>query len=238
MPKIILQDDLLDPFWVKSIMNFPEDKNKQDQHFAYLKTDFETRDALDSEIFNVDAKTLKLILDTPSRNDLKLEITEATKQAIVAGDVLVAIYLMDKFGLSRPSLNKAFFVSQAFAKNNTYGDGTPMAVSIRYVKERWSAFKSVAHLWGAWRLNMGYPIVDQTSLFSEEFETFLGIAKELQDFGLRFIPLGAKPQLPIMQNDSVWLLPDKIKAITLKSYRKPDLLIKYLKKYKAPKSQY
>ena len=236
MPKIILENDLIDPFWIKSIMFYPNDLNLRQQFFTMQRMDLETFDAKDDDIFKLDAKSLKLIINAPSYEKFKLNSIQITKEAVVAGDVLASIYLMDKFKLPEPSLNKAFFISQEFAKKNKYGDGTPMAISERYVKERWARYKSVAHFWAAWRLNQNYPITSQQKIFSEGFLLFLELAKELENFGLNYVPLRAKPQIPLLEFESTWRLPNEIIKKTLNSNRKPLLLIKMLKEYIAPQS--
>lgn len=236
MPKIILENDLIDTHWINSIMFYPNDLKLRQQYFTMQRMDFETNDANDDDVFKIDAKSLKLIISAPSYENFKLKSIEITKEAIVAGDVLASIYLMEKFELPEPSLNKAFFISQEFAKTNKYGDGTAMAVSKRYVKERWAKYKPVAHFWAAWRINQNYPITSQQQIFAEGFESFLQLAKELEIFGLNYVPLRAKPQKPLLEFESTWQLPNEIINKTLNSNRKPLLLIKTLKKYKAPQS--
>lgn len=238
MPKVVLENDLIDPFWVKSIMFFPNDLELRQQYFTVLRMDFETFDANDDDLFNLNAKSIKLLVNAPSFKDFKLKSIEITKEAIVAGDILGSIYLMDKFKLPEPSLNKAYFVSQKFGKKNKYGDGTPMAVSERYVKERWAKYKTVAHFWAAWRINQDYPIAPQSEIFSESFNLFLELAKELENFGLNYVPLRARPKKPILDSESTWLLPENIERKTLNSDRQPVLLQTILKKYIAPQSQY
>lgn len=237
MPVIDFENNLLtDSQWIKAIQIFPNDLNLRHQYFTMLMMDYKLAESKDSDTFEIDAKSLKLIINAPSFSEFRFKAAQNIKEAIVVGDVLATIYVMVKFNLPEPSLNKAYFVSQQFAKENKYGDGTPMAVSERYIKERWVKYKSVAHLWAAQSLLMNEPIPKDIDMACIDLKLFLGVAKELQTFGLNYIPLRAKPQKPVLDNESMWLLQENIEPKTLFSDIQPKYIIKTLKKYIAPQS--
>ena len=237
MPNITFENDFFtDPLWIKSIQFFPNDLNLRHQYFIKKIMEYKSDNSDDSDKFEIDAKSLRLMISAPSLEEFKLKRTKIIKEAGVIGDVLNIIYLMVKFNLPEPSLNKAYFISQQFAKKNKYGDGTPMAISERYIKERWQKYKLVAHLWGAKRFLLEAAHPKNIESLVVDFKLFLGVAKELQTFGLNYIPLRAKPQVPLLDHQSLWLLPESIEPKTLVSDIQPEYIIKILKKNKAPQS--
>lgn len=237
MPVIDFENNLLTDYqWIRAIQLFPNDLNLRNQYFTMLMMDYKSTESKDSDTFEIDAKSLKLIINAPSLSEFKIRTVQAIKEAIVVGDVLATIYVMVKFNLPEPSLNKAYFVSQQFAKENKYGDGTSMAVSERYIKERWVKYKSVAHLWAAQRLLLKTSIAKDIDRACVDFKTFLGVAKELQTFGLNYIPLRAKPKKSLLDHETMWLLSESIEPKTLVSDIQPNNIIKTLKKYIAPQS--
>ena len=223
MPVIDLENNLLtDSQWIRAIQLFPNDLNSRHQYFTMLIMDYKSVESKDSDTFEIDAKSLRLIINAPSFSEFRLKAAQNIKEAIVVGDVLATIYVMVKFNLPEPSLNKAYFVSQQFSE--------------RYIKERWVKYKSVAHLWAAQRLLMKEPIPKDIDMACIDLKLFLGVAKELQTFGLNYIPLRAKPQKPVLDNESMWLLQENIEPKTLVSDIQPKYIIKTLKKYIAPQS--
>lgn len=97
----------------------------------------------------------------------------------------------------------------------------------------WPEFKSVAHFWGALRLNNGYAYCPPERLFDEGFERFLSVAKELQEFGKNFIPARLRPAKPILYGVDLWELSDDIPRITIKDDAPYPLAMKeFLDKYR------
>ena len=96
--------------------------------------------------------------------------------------------------------------------------------------------QTCCHLWGASHFLLKAQQPKNIESTVEYFKLFLGVAKELQTFGLNYIPLRAKPQVPLLDYQSLWLLPESIQPKTLVSNIQPEYIIKILKKYKAPQS--
>lgn len=238
MPVLQLDGSANDFLWVRAVMNFPNDLSAAQSCFAVETVKAVTDGDSDNEKRELDVRTLRLLLEAPSYSSLKQLIAESTKRATVAGDLLAVIYLMDRFKVARPSMNKAIFVAMEFAKNSRYGDGTPLNKSEPMVIKCWNEFKGVAHLWAAFRLQQAYPYAPPKSQFSPEgFVSFLEVAQGLFQFGVSYIPKGSKSKKPILDSQKCWCLPDIIEAKHLKSNRQPNLMLETLKKYKAPKSQ-
>jgi hypothetical protein len=234
MPEISLDGTPLDPGWVLATMHFPNDKNLRDRYFAVHRIRLEVLDAKESELFQVDAQTLRLLIEAPGYDQLKVLVSETAKRGIVAGDILAAMYLMDRFSIPEPSINKAIYVSRQFARKVRYGDDTKMPGWEQNIKNCWREFRPVAHLWAAFRLNQAYPFTPERTTFSSGFADFLEVASGLLNFGFSFIPLRAKPRRPILDPSKSWALPATVQANHLDSDRLPDRLIKILKNYKAP----
>ena len=232
MPEIILDGSPNDIGGVYATMLFPNDDVLRLQYFGIELTRFKVLECKDTDRLEINACDLRLLIDAPAYDALKDIRIANTKRAIVAGDILMALYLMDKFGVVEPSLNKAFSVAMEYAKTAKYGDGTRMNVSERMVSQCWNEYKPVAHLWAAFRINAAYPYApDEEVLMSKKFPE---VAVEIYRFGVGFIPFRAKT--PILDAEKCWVLPDSIAASKPVLDRAPDVLLKYIKNYKAPKS--
>src|SRR5262249_10338561 len=151
--------------WVMSIMLFPNDQGLREQYFAVQRVRMEVLDAKDGDLLQVDAQTLRFLLDAPRYEQLSNLTRLSTKRAIVAGDLLAALYLMDRFSVREPSINKAIHIAQRYAQGAKYSDGTELDSSERKIREHWQEFRPVAHLWAAQRLNEAYPFAPQKALF-------------------------------------------------------------------------
>jgi len=210
----------------------------RERYFAVERIRTEIADDAPRARVDVGTFTLRLLIEAPSLADMKILVSECTKQAMVAGDVLAALYVMDRFKIPEPSMNKAVFCAQEYAKKaKTYGDGTPLAISEAKIRQYWSKYRSVAHFWAASRLEESYPFVQQDQLFSRgHFQKFLEVSQDIYFFGCAFIPKRAKPQEPILKHGECWALPDEIQPKQLSSTKEPAHLMKYLQKYKAAKT--
>lgn len=234
MPEITLDGSPNDIRWVRATMLFPNNEAERRQCFGVELARLKVLECKDTDRLEIDASDLRLLIEAPAYDALKEIAAANTKRAIVAGDLLVALYIMDKFGVPEPSLNKAIFVATEYAKTAKYGDGTRMNVSERMVLECWNEYKPVAHLWAAFRINGAYPYAPADEVFSHS--QFLGVAVGLFRFGAGFIPARAKKKTPVLEAQKCWSLPGNVPASNLVSDQIPDRLLEYLKKYKAPKS--
>jgi hypothetical protein len=235
MPKLKLCGDVLDPFWVRAVTVFPKDLAAAQSCYAVECVKAKMADEPEGGKHVVDTHTLRLLLEAPSYATLKKTVAANSKRAIVAGDILGALYLMHKFDIPEPSFNKAVYVAMQYAKTTKYGDGTPLAISEPTIRACWEEYKTVAHFWAAFRLGQAYPFANDVL---QRFDIYLQVAQGLFAFGTAFIPKRARPQQTILSREDCWTLPAAIEAKHLVSERVPDALLKYLKKYKAPKSRF
>jgi hypothetical protein len=237
MQEIELDGSPSDLNWVLSIMFFPNDARLREQQFTSNEIDAQCTELQDDFKVNVDVKTLKLLLSAPSKEELKRKTVEATKKAVVAGDILAMIYLMDKFKkdfpeFGRPSLRKAMDFACQFGLKAWYGDGTKPPYSLKKIRACWDEYKPVAHLWAAQRISQDYAINEGTNFESvEALNKFLGVAKGIFQFGCSFVPLAAKQKLPILDRQSSWIIPNHINSLSLENGQVPERLLEYAKKY-------
>jgi len=170
--------------------------------------------------FALSAETVQAFLDLPSRNELALAAVAGVKHGTVAGDLLSLIYEQRRQDQSRPSMRAALKRYRAFAVGKKYGDGDALKYSDMQLRTYFSAAAPSAHLWAAHRLLKRYKdrgVGYKTAFMPEGMPLLLGLARELQDFAVSFIPKGTKPAKPIIDADNLLLLPEAIQPI------KPEL---------------
>jgi hypothetical protein len=234
MPTIELKGNSDDGGWVMALMLFPNDERLRDGCFAVNRISGSLAPERPKETFALDAKTIELLLDTPSREQLKTLTSSATKKGVVAGDLLAAMYLMKMFEVQEPSMNKAIHIAGMFARDERWGDGESMDTSERMIRMAWQSHQSVSHLWAAFRLNNAYPFAKQGTLFTTEVNKLLGVALGVLEFATSFVPHRTRPAKVILSQTDAWAPPQSIEPLYLKSDRAPDRLLRYLETYKAP----
>ena len=195
--------------------------------FYYRGRSFDNSESRDGE-----QDDFGLILSL-AEDGVRPAIESATKQGVIAGDILASIYLMAEHGVEEPSLNKGIYVVRKFSKVATYGDGARMPSSEQYVRDAWKKFRSVAHYWAAYRLNMGQNFVPARALFSlRHLATFLSAAKTMQDFGVTVVSARNPSSGTLLDGDSIWSVPSDVPPLPLKNEVFPDRLFDLLKSYK------
>jgi hypothetical protein len=236
MPAIELDGTPQDLVWLQAVKLFPRDKAHRDQLFTLERVRFEALELggdLDLKI-PVSGNVLQTLLESPSYTEMMNQAQEAAKRACIAADILCAIYVMDRFSLPEPSLNKAMALVQAYAPTATYGDRSKLPASLTQIRKCWEEFKPVAHLWAATRINKVYPYTeDHNSMYTDGFKSYLQVAQGFYHFGVSFIPKRARPREPILNAETSWTLPLSVQPKNLHSERLPDRLIEFLKSYKA-----
>jgi hypothetical protein len=233
MPAIELFGTAEDIGWCRAVMLFPKSQAVRDQHFTVHCAGALVDKRSDDEMVEMSVRDLSALIHAPSLTELKRLATESTKAGIIAGDMLNALYAMHYFKMEEPSLNKAEAFISAFAKASTYGDGSKIDHSHDRIKQAWREYMPVAHLWGAFRMNKSYPYVAKGEEFGSGFSVFLQIAQELYAFGSGFMPMRAKPNVPILDPKKCWVLPSSISPAPLKAEKPPAKLTKFVRAYKA-----
>jgi hypothetical protein len=236
MPEIALHQTPDDRGWVKAIMFFPNDEGLREYAFARMTAEAEVHGLDDAASITVRAKMIRLLLDAPSFKEFQPIKTQAAQAGLIAGDILVMVYLMAEIAkVPKPSVNKAVhaYIKRSKA-GGTWHDGRPLPYSESTIRTAWSTHKSVAHLWGAFRVNESYPFAEREDVFGSGWDAFLGVATGLLQFGCKFTPKHLKPPVSILDESQCWLLPETIAPRRLATDRMPDRLLELIKDYKAP----
>lgn len=229
--RIALKGFPQDSLWVQAVMYFPTNKSLRESWFTTQMMQGELIGAPNNCKVECDKETIARLINAPSLETLKEKQTEAVKKGALAGSILASIYLMDRFNIDEPSINKAVHISEKFAAENRYGDSTRINKSRKPIKEAFKEYKSVAHLWAALYLNKAYPYADDRELFFEKLTFFLEVSAGLLEFGTTFKPYRARPKKPILPNESMWQLPKRILPRHLESNIFPDGITHFLKDY-------
>ena len=161
---------------------------------------------------------LRDLLSVASGHELSEASKIGTKQGTVAGDLLSLIYEHWRLDGDQPSMRKALSLYRQFAVDRKYGDGEALKRSDMQLRTYLEAAAPSAHLWAAHRLLK--KIKDRGKSYKAAFTAegmplFLGVAKELQDFAITYIPKGTKPAKPIIGVQDMLLLPETIAPVKL-----------------------
>lgn len=84
MPVIDFENNLLtDSQWIKAIQIFPNDLNLRHQYFTMLMMDYNYAESKDSDTFEIDAKSLRLIINAPSYSEFRLKAAQKSKRRLL-----------------------------------------------------------------------------------------------------------------------------------------------------------
>lgn len=236
MPEIALLGTPDDRGWVRSVMFFPNDEPLREFVFARMSAEAQVQELDAATLVTLRAGTIRSLLHAPSFKEFDPIKRQAAQAGFIAGDLLVMVYLMAQVAKTpKPSVNKAIYAYSNLSKlGGRWGDGRPLPRSESAIREAWSSHKSVSHLWGALRINEGYPFADREDVFGVGWDNFLGVAAGLLEFGCNFVPQNLKRPAPTLDKDHCWSLPATILPQRLVTSRMPHGLLDLLKGYKAP----
>ena len=150
-------DGTYDNLRVDAIMLFPNATKSREQYFAVNYARGTTAQLEDAVEVGVGVATLRFLIDAPSYEELEAQAFICTKRALVAGDLLAALFLMHRFKVDEPSINKAIFVAQNYMSRDGFSDESKYPQSERMIRKCWTDFQPVSHFWAARRLNARPP---------------------------------------------------------------------------------
>jgi hypothetical protein len=236
MPKLLLRGDSTDLSWVNAVMLFPIDERLRTSAMTRMSAEASVLDLNDGQPLEVNAGTIRGLLDSPSRDEMKALKARAARAGIIAGDVLAMLYAMVISGSVRePSVKKATYAFLRWSDSGvTFRDGKPLPKSRSEVERAWASHRSVAHFWGAVSLNRELGDGNVETLFGPNWGRFLQMAAGLLNFGSGFIPRRLKPAKPTLDIAEAWTLPDSIAPDLPPTDLVPIRLLELLKGYKAP----
>lgn len=236
--RITLVGDSTDGVWIQAVMYFPTDEYLRNSWYAAEITKGHLAATDEGQQIAMDKETLTRLIDAPADEELKQKADLAFKKGVVAGDILASIYLMDRFGIPEPSIKKATHIVEQFAADTEYGDSTKMNKSRKKIRDAFKEYKSVAHLWAAFRLNNAYPFAKGGDIFLGKLPLFLAVSQGLLEFGESFIPYRARPEEPILPAEQMWELPQGTMATHLLINSFPTGITELLKNYDASEYSY
>ncbi len=239
MPDIELRYGAADPYWLLAVMSFPlhEQARQTDYAINWLSNDLASFP--ENIPLKIDRRALSLVVAAAKSNGTDRATANAFKRGSIAGDYLLALYFMHRFSehFKVPSVSKAIHLVSHYCQTTEYGDGTKPPRSASEIRECFHEFNSVAHLHGAYRLLIDVPNRKNPGIFASEQWVcdFLGVAGELQDFGLSFKPPAPKEQGSLLNEGDLWRVPDSIGRRALSLREPPSWMLRSIKKYKAKK---
>ena len=220
---------------------FPEDEDRQRQYVLNKKYTV-LADSLEenNRLTPISGSVLKSILNQPPIDALFSEMIEAYRKGIVAGDILMSIYLMDKFMVTtEPSLKKAVYLLKDLYISKKFLNGKPYPRSTATITNSWNKFRLSAPIWAAIRLNMSYRYCTPGEEFSSEenLDLTLKVAADIFKFACKSVTKHGTTSKPLLDpNDCIlsdYYLSNSLSLMATKA-RKPDVLINILKGYAAP----
>ena len=216
-------------------MVFPEQESLRRTQYAIASARYVLEYGPQDSSVVVDRDALVSLVKAAISNGIKTPHDRNYKRATIAGNYLVALYLMSSFPkqFKLPSVSKAIYIAKKYAKTTTYRDETLLTSSESEIRKCIIEFKSVAHLWGARLVLESYP---GEAMFATQQSVvkFLGVAGALQDFGCTFRPPAPKNKaLPLLDQKTIWRVPDSIARLYTHWERPSDFMVQAMKTYKA-----
>lgn len=171
----------------------------------------------------VDRQLLADLLEAPTFPKLLEDVGARTKDATVAGYLVIGLFMMWRFpelhgsrNMGGVSMRKAFHFCSYIARDLAwkYGDGTGLPQGETKIKECWNRYKTVAHLWAAQSWSRAFPAGDKMSLYRENLPNFLSAARYFQMFGRELIlDKKASKTKESVFGDDLWQVPDRFRAL-------------------------
>ncbi|WP_299793818.1 hypothetical protein [Ramlibacter sp.] len=171
----------------------------------------------------IDRQIISDLLDAASFPQIVNDVGDRTKDATIAGYVVIGLFMMWRFpdlhgsrAMGGVSLNKAFHFCAYIARELgwRYGDGASLPKGETKIKECWNRYKNVAHLWAAHSWSLAVPGGDKRSIYRDHLPELLSAARYFQMFGREPIldKKASKTKESILGAD-IWHVPDTFRAL-------------------------
>lgn len=233
-PTIFLDGTTADKANVMATMLAPTNAKHRRRIVNYLAMDKVVSDSAADRIAEFSLDDLRLLLSAATDTPIKPLIHLGNKRGVVAGDILANIFLMDRFDVDEPSMNKSLHVMQQFAWTAKYSDGSVVPHTEKSLRDCWRAFQSVSHFWAAKRIMQGMRATKKLPIFSDDgLPIFLSLSLAIREFATTFVPKRARPQAPLIGDHVMWKLSPEMSQDYFPELEKPHRLIKVLKNYEA-----
>ena len=199
-----------------SLMHWPPPLNEDErEEFRLVESALDRFDDLPPDKpLQVMAGDVQALLKTVKRDKTHhVAGREQAKKGLIAGEVLFAIYLMNRFkehlpnvGSPEASMTKAMHVvsTHASSEDGVWGNGDKMRVSDSMAWTHWRSHKVVAHFWCAFSL-FNFRDGKVVNVFAgDNFGPFIRAAAFFQEFGLGFQVTSVKLSDEVPELFRVW----------------------------------
>ncbi len=216
---IVLDGDATDTLRLLSIMAFPEKAQEREQWFELHCADFVQYALKEEEKYAISKNDLHFLINAPPIERMKETAIKNVQKAVIAGDLIALMYLMNQIGFHEPSLNKALHVSKKFAEGRSHPDGKKLNTSKPKIRECLNSYRSVSHIWAALRL-MPPSLAAETDLrpeavvgiLNEYRNELLAAAKGVLEFCSTFTPTRSRSTKNLIDKENAWLISEEIEA--------------------------
>lgn len=223
-------------------MHFPgEDEDDKNNRYT-LESHLHLEDIINlsgpNKIIEVEVGLLESLKNQTPADVLAPKVDKVLEEGLIAGELFLSIYLMEKFGQKHPSKRKAIdWLVHLASSVAIYSDGNPLNTSHSTFESYWDKYKNVIHLWAVWALDRNFPFaLDGKDPFYIDHEPSSlgtaikawGYAKSFYDFGTNFIPYHRT--LPLLDKAFLWPLPDNLESYPI-NCDKPEAMFNWLENY-------
>jgi len=210
-----------------------EERNKLTTKMSY--TEHQDHSQIDFENDTFGADLSKILEETPKKERLEKMVLDQAKKGLLAGDVLLQLFLLDNHGVERPTLEKAKYMVSTMGVDKKFINGSKYSRHVRNIEKHIASFRSVIPLWAAIQMNLHHPYTEHKEIFNEpkSHYKFLQVAALLREFGSSFIPFNCSE--PVFSDVDFVTLPAEIDPIRPKGGLPSESWIKCIAKYESSK---
>jgi len=144
----------------------------------------------------------------PGMPEVLERLHESTWPGSIVGDLLIYLVQMNAAGI-RASISKSVAIVVDYLKGATNASGRAGSGSARYVREQWSEFKPVAHLWAAFRAAGNRIGEGPESLTETGLSVHLALAEWFAQQGLGIVSVSK--QTAVLDSSELWRVPAKVR---------------------------
>jgi hypothetical protein len=215
--------DLLNIAYLQGIMAYPEDSKSRDRILSTIFYQSLIKSSETDEI-TIPVSHLKNILSAPPVEEIKDTLVRRIRVACVVGRVVQWMVQLHLQGY-KPSLGKALWLLEKSYKGAYYEEnkrrGIPM--NERTFKKYWRQFKSVAHLYAAFRfMGDAHKRLGKPAPFDPDYILiFLKIAETFRRFLSQTFVLVNGVKTPLVDEKELWKAPEGLSS--------PDLALTFLR---------
>jgi hypothetical protein len=215
MPELTLTKTNFDAFFVYATMAHPDNERYREEFIASQVIHCNQNLTSEDADLHIPKSIMSVLINSPSLENVTERASKSAYGGAVAGDILLYIAEMHLTGHKEPSVRKAVYLAEDYLANAVDGYGKKGATSNISIRKCWEEYKTVAHLWAAFRVCQLTPDKDFSNLydtlFGDNLGQFLAIAEAYRHFGEVFKPSRIKSQESLLPKNKTWRVPEDYK---------------------------